>query len=302
MTIQTVNLGTAPTGAGGDTFRSTGAKMNENFTNNTHAASRYVGTAAGNVMEVGAYGLGGNSITYTGGVNGFASFHMGKSAFYFNNTQGVDVNGKNVPTYASYVVSSLNDGGFFAIGGSVADKRIFAVRGVGGDTYPLQLVDIWHSGITTIDGNGFIKSASPIVKLFADKIDLNDEAAEQQITFEKVAIGHYLLKGSTGFAQQGWYIETPKDANGNILFAVLYEQLENGDIEIKTYKKKFDIEQAAIVADLDKPIDITQNRWIDIRLQELPQKEISITPPSFQPTNLSQAVAAAMGNSDGIEQ
>ncbi|EPA9108400.1 hypothetical protein [Acinetobacter nosocomialis] len=302
MTIQTVNLGSAPTGAGGDTFRSTGAKMNENFTNNTHAASRYVGTAAGNVMEVGAYGLGGNSIIYTGGVNGFASFHTGKSAFYFNNTQGVDVNGKNVPNYASYVVSSLNGGGFFAIGGSTTDKRIFAVRGVGGDAYPLQLVDIWHSGITTIDGNGFIKSASPIVKLFADKIDLNDEAAEQQITFEKVAIGHYLLKGSTGFAQQGWYIETPKDANGNILFAVLYEQLENGDIEVKTYKKKFDIEQAAIVADLDKPIDITQNRWIDIRLQELPQKEISITPPSFQTTNLSQAVAAAMGNSDGIEQ
>ena len=58
MAIQTVNLGTAPTGAGGDTFRSTGAKMNENFTNNSHAASRQVGTAAGNVMEVGAFGLG----------------------------------------------------------------------------------------------------------------------------------------------------------------------------------------------------------------------------------------------------
>ncbi|MFX4646911.1 hypothetical protein ABTB84_19325, partial [Acinetobacter baumannii] len=59
MTIQTVNLGTAPTGAGGDTFRSTGAKINENFTNNNHAASRYVGTATGNVMEVGAFGFGG---------------------------------------------------------------------------------------------------------------------------------------------------------------------------------------------------------------------------------------------------
>ncbi|MHC3102316.1 hypothetical protein ACWPOP_07995, partial [Acinetobacter nosocomialis] len=58
MTIQTVNLGSAPSGAGGDTFRSTGAKMNENFTNWTHAASRYVGTAAGNVMEVGAFGIG----------------------------------------------------------------------------------------------------------------------------------------------------------------------------------------------------------------------------------------------------
>ncbi|MCA4386589.1 hypothetical protein LDY18_19190, partial [Acinetobacter baumannii] len=64
MTIQTVNLGTAPTGAGGDTFRSTGAKVNENFTNNTHAASRYVGTAAGNVMEVGAFGLGGTGTSH----------------------------------------------------------------------------------------------------------------------------------------------------------------------------------------------------------------------------------------------
>ncbi|HCE0048227.1 TPA: hypothetical protein NEM68_000314, partial [Acinetobacter baumannii] len=133
MTIQTVNLGSAPTGAGGDTFRSTGAKVNENFTNNTHAASRYVGTAAGNLMEVGAYGLGGNSITYTGGSNGFGSFHTGKSAFYFNNTQGVEVNGKPVPNYASYVVSSLNNGGFFAIGGSTTDKRIFAVHGLGSD-------------------------------------------------------------------------------------------------------------------------------------------------------------------------
>ncbi|GAA5559272.1 hypothetical protein Asch02_00760 [Acinetobacter schindleri] len=62
MTYQTVNLGTAPTGAGGDTFRSTGAKINENFTNNTHAASRYVGTASGNVMEVGAFGLGKNMV------------------------------------------------------------------------------------------------------------------------------------------------------------------------------------------------------------------------------------------------
>ena len=59
MTIQTISLGAAPSGAGGDTFRSTGTKVNENFTNNTHAASRYVGVAAGNVMEVGAYGLGG---------------------------------------------------------------------------------------------------------------------------------------------------------------------------------------------------------------------------------------------------
>ncbi|QRN17713.1 hypothetical protein [Acinetobacter baumannii] len=278
MTIQTVNLGTAPTGAGGDTFRSTGAKINENFTNPSHAASRYVGTAAGNVMEVGAYGLGGNSITYTGGSNGFGSFHNGKSAFYFNNTQGVEVNGKLVPEYASYVVSSLINGGFFAIGGSVTNKRIFAVRGLGSDAYPLQLVDLWHTGITTIDSNGFIKAASPIVKLFADKIELNDEAAEQPITFEKLGIGHCLIKGSSGFAKDGWWIEIPTDTHGNKICAVEYQTLENGDLEIKTFKKKLN-EEGDIVANLDAPIDIPNNangepRWIDIRLNEIKKPKV----------------------------
>lgn len=129
------------------------------------------------------------------------------------------------------------------------------------------------SGNTTIDANGFIKAASPIVKLYADKIELNDEAAQQPITFEKVSLGSYLVKGSLGFATEGWYIETPKDANGNILFAVQYKQLENNDIEIKTFKKKFDFESASIVADLSNPVDIPQNRWIDLRLKVLPKSE-----------------------------
>ncbi|MFH3652363.1 hypothetical protein ACJBLD_18520 [Acinetobacter nosocomialis] len=297
MTIQTVNLGTAPTGAGGDTFRSTGAKMNENFANWAHAASRYVGGDSGNLMEVGAYGLGGNSIIYTGGINGFGSFHTGKSAFYFNNTQNVDVNGKNVPNYASYVVSSLNGGGFFAIGGSVTDKRIFAVRGAGNDAYPLQLVDLWHTGITTIDANGFIKAASPIVKLFADKIELNDEAAEQPITFEKLGIGHCLIKGSSGFAKDGWWIEIPTDTHGNKICAVEYQTLENGDLEIKTFKKKLN-DEGDIVANLDAPIDIPNNangepRWIDIRLNEIKKPVVIKTARTEKQPRMVQQVKYA---------
>ncbi|MFW1895256.1 hypothetical protein ACG91A_04790, partial [Acinetobacter sp. ULE_I037] len=78
MAIQTINLGTAPSGAGGDTFRSTGTKLNENFTNNTHAASRYVGTQAENVMEVGAFGIGvqGYNIGATN-INNKSMFFMG---------------------------------------------------------------------------------------------------------------------------------------------------------------------------------------------------------------------------------
>ncbi|HAV3454081.1 phage tail protein, partial [Acinetobacter baumannii] len=153
---------------------------------------------------------------------------------------------------------------------------------------------------TTIDANGFLKSASPVVKLFKDHIELNSDAEKQPIEFKKVDVGDYLLKGSLGFAQEGWYIEVPKDANGNTIVAVVYDTLENGDISIKTYKRKFDFELAAVVVDHENPMDIPEGRWIDIRLHEEPEPEpeveetLSETPVDFQPTNLSQAVAAAM--------
>ena len=125
---------------------------------------------------------------------------------------------------------------------------------------------------TSVDANGFIKNASPIVKLFADKIELNDEAAQQDIVFEKLGVGDYLVKGSTGFAQEGWYIEIPKDANGNVLIAVVYEQLANNDISVKTYDYMLN-KKGRIVPDLKTPLDIPEARWIDLRLQELPQPE-----------------------------
>lgn len=134
------------------------------------------------------------------------------------------------------------------------------------------------SGNTTVDSNGFIKAASPIVKLFADKIELNDEAAEQNIIFEKLGVGDYLIKNSNGFSNDGWYIETPKDANGNVLVAVVYEQLSNNDISVKTYAKKFDEETGDVVPNLSKPRDIPESRWITLRLQELPKPEQEIEP------------------------
>ena len=102
---------------------------------------------------------------------------------------------------------------------------------------------------TSVDANGFLKSASPVVRLFKDHIELNSDAEKQPIEFKKVDVGDYLLKGSLGFAQEGWYIEVPKDANGNTIVAVVYDTLENGDLSIKTYKRKFDFELAAVVAD-----------------------------------------------------
>lgn len=271
MTIQTVNLGTAPTGAGGDTFRSTGAKINENFTNWTHAASRYVGTAAGNVMEVGAFGLGKSILLGTQKLSTLRG--VGNALYWQNNGNNISSAGDYPDNDSQAIINlDINDSTDACAQLSITHNSEMYVRSINWNVNTFQpWRKILSSKNTTVDANGFIKSASPIVKLFADKIEPNEEAAEQPITFEKCDVGHYLLKGTSGFATEGWYIETPKDANGNILFAVIYQQLENKDIEIKTFKKKFDVESASIIADLDNPVDISTGRWIDIRLQEIPK-------------------------------
>lgn len=129
------------------------------------------------------------------------------------------------------------------------------------------------SANTTTDGNGYLKPSSPVVRLYADKIETINEAVNQGITFEKLGVGNYLVKNTTGLRDDGWYIETPRDSNGNVLVFVEFTELENKDISVKTFKKKFDIETASIVADHDKPMDIPQDRWIDLRFNDYPIAE-----------------------------
>ncbi|WP_151689762.1 pyocin knob domain-containing protein [Acinetobacter nosocomialis] len=301
MTIQTVNLGTAPTGAGGDTFRSTGAKMNENFTNNTHAASRYVGTAAGNVMEVGAFGLGLEvGIEISGQDLNLGSQY--KAGNYSGDTLANSPYPKASGIYNYLQVNNLSSGGaslyqyqeITAANHSTGNERYYRLLINGGWTSWRKYLT---SVNTTVDANGFIKAASPIVKLFADKIEPNDEAAEQPLSFEKPGIGHYLVKGSSGFSKEGWWIEIPTDTHGNKICAVEYQTLENGDLEIKTFKKKLN-EEGDIVANLDAPIDIPNNangepRWIDIRLNEIKKPVVIKTARTEKQPRMVQQVKYA---------
>ena len=143
-----------------------------------------------------------------------------------------------------------------------------------GSTTVKRFFKFYDDANTTVDANGFIKVASPIVKLFSDHIELNEEANEQQIAFERVNVGHYLIKGSSGFATDSWWFNVPVDSNGNKIVASTHKALADGTLEIKTFKRKFDIETATIVPDLGQPIDIPsssngEQRWIDIRLNEI---------------------------------
>ena len=271
MAIQTVKTGAAVNDGTGDDARTAFTKINQNFTDNSHAASRLVGKAAGNVMEVGAFGLGSaapETITRADHFNNKTVTQRGSLQGYYDASGAALPNTINTSLMLAYSGDWVTQVVFSPGATNSAPKYRSYYNGNAWSGWS----DFWTTANTTKDANGFIKGASPIVQLFADKIELNDEAAQQDITFEKLGVGDYLIKGSTGFAQEGWYIETPKDANGNVLVAVIYEQLENNDISVKAYDYMLN-KKGRIVPDLDTPLDIPESRWIDLRLQSLPQND-----------------------------
>lgn len=278
MTIQIPNVGTGvPADQTGDSPWLAMKKVADNFSNTSHAASRLVDTAPGSLMEVGAFGLGAgggsrltpenNATAPTGfysmsGYAGAPSEYSSAIRLTENGTKWIhNIFFPASKTSPIYLQSAINDGVFSAF-------HAFII--LGRNCY--------------MDSNGFYKGASPVIDLYSDRIELNDNAKEYPITFEKISTGNYLVKGSLGFAQEGWYIETPKDANGNVLVAVVYEQLANNDISIKTYAKKFDDETGDIVANLLKPRDIPVGRFISLRLHELPKE--SPVMPTEPPTEV----------------
>ena len=280
MAIRVPNLGLGD-GKTGDTELKIRQDYNHNFSDQTHAASRLVGKEAGNVMEVGAFGIGRSGTTYQVAettITGLIDNLSAKGSHFFRNT------GTNLATHPyGGGIFALTSDTYLGITANYQNSEITAFSGVTSNSANTQIMKLWHDKNATKDANGFLKGASPVIDMYDNKIDLNHDAEQQGgITFEKLGIGDYLIKGSLGFAQEGWYIETPKDANGNVLVAVVYEQLANNDLSIKTYAKKFDDETGDIVANLLKPRDIPAGRFISLRLHELP-KEPPVMPNESQP-------------------
>lgn len=152
-----------------------------------------------------------------------------------------------------------------------------------------QTWSAWFEQITTanstVDSNGFYKKSSPILRLYGieniENVDgftnagvglVNNDALG--VTAKRIGVGHYEIHGSKGFSKEGWYITLPEDANGNKKIFAEYSVDDNNVITIKTYTRKFSAKQCEIIA--GDPIDITDDRWIDVRL-EMPVVEEETT-------------------------
>lgn len=273
MAVQIPDPGTG-NGQTGDNEYVFRKKVRDNFSDQTNAASRLVGPAAGNVMQVGAFGLGSKDVPEYPNTTPLSSIPNG----FFKYVSGKE-NNNNIPAAMSiYATAGLKFGGRSDGHGSAlfppyytADNAIVLRTFLYDNTSSIRDYVLWHSLNTTKDANGFLKGASPIVKVFADKVELNDDAVNQNVTYKKNGIGDYTITTVSGLSTDGWYIELPKDMNGNPKVAVTLSEVD-GVISLKTYKRIFSMETFTFEPDLDNPLDIPDGRWIDLRLNEIPVK------------------------------
>ncbi|MCD1124799.1 hypothetical protein LPW36_01910 [Jinshanibacter sp. LJY008] len=227
------------------------------------ASTKNIGQLSGNVMSVGAFGLGAippetNSIA---GQTGF--------------TQGLGLNG--IDNHNTYIYIPHTDTRYsttlaICFSGSTFGRVLAKVTDTTRTVYVTMRTDL----NTTVDSNGFIKQASPVVKLFGNgSNEVNDEA--KGVLTSRISEGVYIVSGAAmGFnSDTAWHIEIPCDENKQPLIWVDYVVEGSGDIVIKSYHRthpaspNFAQNIKTGVNDGD-PIDIPKGRWVDLRVQTYP--------------------------------
>jgi hypothetical protein len=123
---------------------------------------------------------------------------------------------------------------------------------------------------TVVDSNGFVKEASPIVRLFADRTE--EPVQPVGAGFERLGEGECRLSGVEPLAESGWQIGVPEDGNGNRLVFVATEyDAAARTLTVTTTAPEWSNEVHAWVA--GAPKDIPEGRWVDLRLKALPVAE-----------------------------
>lgn len=130
---------------------------------------------------------------------------------------------------------------------------------------------------TTVDSNGFIKVASPIVKIKGDgTAEFNDESEGCSVT--RVSKGVYVISGCLGLnSDASWGgvnggFEIPVDVNKQPLVWLDYAVLNDGSIEIRTYHRTHTNAPAFarnIIEGIEDgdPVDIPPSTYISVRVQ-----------------------------------
>ncbi|NIA76677.1 hypothetical protein HBA43_21250 [Providencia rettgeri] len=228
--------------------------------------------ASGTLMQVGDYGV--------GDAAGFYPVAAFEPENPFGGTGATKL--MTSPNSTSYQASIYwTQGGKFRLAGVTT-----SVSGEKG-----AVAEFYSTANTTKDSNGNLKAASPIVKVFTDHIETNDES--EGVEMEHLGVGHYLIKGVVGFNADGaWGINNgfviPQDHNGKNMVLIDCEVRPDGDIEVFVFHqqnadmperfqnkriKHIDEDGNPVYYENYEPCDVPESRWIDMRV-EMPVNSI----------------------------
>lgn len=150
----------------------------------------------------------------------------------------------------------------------------------------------WTSGNTTVDANGFLKVASPVVRLFgAGTAEINTES--EGITTERIELGVYRISGCLGLnSDLAWGgveggIVGPRCRNGLERLWIDYDVESDGSIVIRTYHRTHPNAMMFARNELKgyvegEPIDIPTDTFLSIRVQ-MPEREETPYEPIIKP-------------------
>lgn len=187
--------------------------------------------------------------------------------------------------YSPALVMNRSDRFFSQIQVTTVNKLAWRIGEGGVGWKPWRFA--WDSINTTVDSSGFIKKASPIIKIYSDgHFDINEESKGCTVT--RLAVGEYLIEGCTGMnSDASWGgidggFDIPQDRNKQPLIWLDYEVSADGSILVKTYHRTHP-EAPAFARNLigtkddagnftetvlnGEPIDIPDDVFISVRVE-----------------------------------
>ncbi|EBX4347768.1 phage tail protein [Salmonella enterica subsp. enterica serovar Halle] len=141
----------------------------------------------------------------------------------------------------------------------------------------IVLMTIYHDKNTFVDSNGFIKKASPVVKIFSDgRVETNDES--EGVTVTRLDVGQYLIEGCEALnSDAAWGgidggFEIPTDRNKLARIWLDYDVNADGSILVKTYHRTHPDAPVFARNEIDgvtngDPVDIPADSFVSVRVE-----------------------------------
>lgn len=234
------------------------------------SATKDVGTTAGNIMQVGAFGL--------GTINGDGPLLDAMDAFTptcFSSHQndGQTQLGLAANTGITSIVVNRGSRPTRIHQAYILRRTWFSYYG--GSSWSYQ--EAYTTGNTTRASDGTLKAASPVVKVYSDgSYQTNDESDGCTVT--RLGIGEYLVEGCEGLnSDAAWGgvdggFDIPTDRNKQPLIWLDYEVNADGSVLVKTYHRThpgapvFARNEIQDISEAE-PVDIPRDQFLSVRVE-----------------------------------